>query len=62
MKYFERNKNKNTTFKNLKKKKQKTKRYSKISSKREFQSEKGLPQEMRKILNNLNYHLKKLEK
>ena len=36
MKYFERNKNKNTTFKNLEKKKNKTKRYSKISSKREF--------------------------
>ena len=36
MKYFERNKNKNATFKNLKKKTQKTKRYSKISSKREF--------------------------
>ena len=62
MKYFERNKNKNATFKNLKKKTQKTKRYSKISSKREFQSEKGLPQEMRKKSNNLTYHLKKLEK
>ena len=35
---------------------------SKSSSKREVYSDIGLPEETRKILNNLSLHLKKLEK
>ena len=37
-------------------------RYSKSGSKREVHSNTGLPQETRKISNNLTLHLKKLEK
>ena len=36
--------------------------YSKRRSKKEFWRDTGLPQETRKISNNLTYHLKELEK
>ena len=40
---------------------QKSMGHSKCSSKREVYSDTGLPQETRKISNNINLHLKELE-